>query len=161
MDKRQKRILIEFFVVIGLTTIAVFAMIYFRYWVNHSEAMRAMEHLGRIVVEYRKTQGSVPSQSYIDSVKNQLEGSPRLGNLQYRALWIDFESPPDEILAYSERNYGSWFIGKGYVVLRLDGNVQWLLKQEFEAILKKQQSQKELEMLKEKQMETSGWEPPE
>jgi hypothetical protein len=160
MDKRQKRILIEFFVVIGLTTIAVVAMIYFRYWVNHSEAMRAMEHLGRIVVEYRKTQGSVPSQSYIDSVKNQLEGSPRLGNLQYRALWIDFESPPNEILAYSERNYGSWFVGKGYVVLRLDGTVQWLPKQEFEAILKKQQSQKELEMLKEKQMETSGWEPP-
>ncbi len=161
MDKRQKRILIEFFIVIGLTTIAVVAMIYFRHWVNHSEAMRAMEHLGRIVVEYRKSQGSVPPQSYIDSVRNQLEGSPRLGDLQYRAFWIDFESGPDEIMAYSEKDYGSWFIGKGYIVLRLDGTVQWLDKQECEAILKKQQSRKELEMLKEKQMETSGWEPPE
>ncbi len=161
MDKRQKRVLIEFFIVIGLTTIAVIAMIYFRHRVNHSEAMRAMEHLGKIVVEYRTKQGSVPPQSYIDSVRNQLEGSPRLGDLRYRALWIDFESPPDEILAYSERNYGSWFIGKGYIVLRLDGTAQWLGKQECEAILKKQQSRKELEMLRRKQMETSGWEPPE
>jgi hypothetical protein len=159
MDKRQKRILIEFVVVIGLTVIAVVAMIYFRNLVNHSEAMRAMEHLGRIVVEYRKGQGSVPSQSYIDSNKNQLEGYPRLGDLQYRALCIDFESGPDEILAYSEKDYGSWFIGKGYIVLRLDGTVQWLDKHECEAILKKQQGRKELEMLKEKQMETSGWEP--
>ena len=161
MDKRQRRILIEFFIVIGLTAIAVVAMIYFRHWVNHSEAMRAMEHLGKIVVEHRKNQGSVPSQSYIDSNKNQLEGYPRLGDLQYRALWIDFESGPDEIMAYSEKDYGSWFIGKGYLVLRLDGTVQWLSKQECEAILKKQQGQKELEMLRKKQTKTSGWELPE
>lgn len=160
MDKRQKRILIEFFVVIGLTTIAVLAMIYFRNWVNQSEAMRAMEHLGRIVVEYRNDHGSVPPQSYIDSIKSQLEGSPRLGDLQYRALWIDFESGPDVILAYTEKEYGSWFIGNGYIVLQLDGTVQWLDKQKCEEILKQQQSQKELEMLREKQIETTGWELP-
>ena len=36
MDKRQKRILIEFFAVIMLTGVAVIAMINFRDWVNRS-----------------------------------------------------------------------------------------------------------------------------
>jgi hypothetical protein len=147
MDKRQRRILIEFFAVIMLTGIAVVAMINFRDWVNRSEATRAMEHLGRIIVQYRKDHGSVPPQSYLDSIRTQLEGYPRLGNLQYRALWIDFESPPDEILAYIERNYRSWFIGKGYLVLRLDGTVEWLDRKQGMEILAQQQSREELEML--------------
>ena len=149
MNRQQKTILIEFAVVMVITAIAVVTMINFKDWVNRSEAMRAMEQLGQIVIQYRQEHGSVPPESYVDSIKEDLEGHVRLGKLQYRGLWIDFESTPDEILAYTEKNYRSVFVDKGYVVLRLDGRVQWLSKQECETLLARQQSQKEIQMLQE------------
>ena len=147
MNKRQKAILLEFVVVIAITVIAVVAMINFKDWVNRSAAMRAMQHLGQIVLQYRKEHGLVPPESYVDGIKEKLEGHARLGNLQYRARWINFESSPDEILAYTERKYRSPFVGHGYVVLRLDGRVEWMNKEKFEAILAKQQSPLEIQML--------------
>jgi len=149
MNRQQKTILIEFAVVMVITAIAVVTMINFKDWVNRSEAMRAMEQLGQIVIRYRQEHGSVPPESYVDSIKEDLEGYVRLGKLRYRGLWIDFESTPDEILAYTEKNYRSVFVDKGYVVLRLDGRVQWLSKQECETLLARQQSQKEIQMLQE------------
>ncbi|GAG04531.1 unnamed protein product, partial [marine sediment metagenome] len=77
-----------------------------------------------------------------------LEGHVRLGDVKYRGRWIDFESKPDEILAYSEKKYPSSLLGDGYVVLRLDGKVEWLRKQEFEEELAHRQSQKEVEILR-------------
>ncbi len=147
MNRRQKAILIEFAVVIAVTAIAVVAMINFRDWVNHSEAMRAMEHLGREVFQYREEHSSVPPESYVDSIKKTLEGYARLGDLRYRALWIDFECPPDEILAYTKRNYHSLLLGKGFIVLRLDGRIEWMEKREFKTLLAQQQSPEEIEWL--------------
>ena len=136
-------------IVIAITAIAVVAMINFRDWVNHSEAMRAMEHLGQIVLKYRDDPNhpSVPPKSWVDSQRENLPGNVRLGNLQYRARWIDFESTPDEILAYTEKNYRSLLIGSGYIVLRLDGRVEWMGKKEFEMLLAQQQSPEEIQML--------------
>jgi len=131
-----------------ITAIAVVAMINFKDWVNRSEAIRAMEHLSQIVLAYQKEYGSVPPESYVDKIKEKLEGRARLGKLQYRARWIDFESTPDEILAYAEKKYRSPLVGKGYVVLRLNGRVEWMDKQKFEKILALQQSPMEIEMLK-------------
>lgn len=131
-----------------VTTIAVVAMINLKDRVNHSEAIRAVEDLGSKVLKYRKDHGSVPPESYVGGIKNDLEGHARLGNLQYRARWIDFESGPDEILAYAERKYRSLFLHDGYIVLRLDGRVEWMHKQEFETLLTKQQSPMEIEMLR-------------
>jgi hypothetical protein len=148
MSKQRKVILIEFITVMLVTAIAVVAMINAKDWINRSEAMRAMEQLGQRVLEYRKVHGSVPSESYVDNIKESLEGHLRLGNLQYRARWIDFESTPDEILAYSEKRYPSSLLDDGYVVLRLNGKVEWLGKQEFEKELARQQSQKEVEILR-------------
>jgi hypothetical protein len=147
MNKRQKAILIDFITVIIVTLIAVVAMINFKDWVNRSEAMHAMEHLGKIVLQYRKSYGSVPPESYVDRIKEDLEGHARLGKLCYRALWINLESTSDEILAYTEKNYRSLLVGSGYVVLRLDGRVEWMDKQKFEALLAQQQSQAEIEVL--------------
>ncbi|MHC4890210.1 MAG: hypothetical protein ACYTEO_12195, partial [Planctomycetota bacterium] len=85
--------------------------------------------------------------------RENLPGNVRLGNLQYRARWITFESTPDEILAYTEKNYNSLLVGKGYIVLRLGavlsdkGRVEWMGKQEFETLLAQQQSPEEVEML--------------
>jgi len=133
--------------VIVITAIAVVAMINFRDWVNRSEARRAMEHLGKIVLKYREDYGSVPPETYVTEVKENLKGGVRLGELQYRALWIDSDSTPDEILAYTEKNYPSLLVSGGYVVLRLDGRVEWMDKKEFKTLLAQQQSPEEIQML--------------
>ena len=148
MNKRQKVILIEAAVVVLITLIAVVAMINAKDWINRSEAMRAMEQLGQRVVDYRDTHHSVPPESYVTNIKESLEGHVRLGDVKYRGRWIDFESTPDEILAYSEKKYPSPLLGDGYVVLRLDGKVEWLGKREFEEELAHRQSQKEVEILR-------------
>ena len=134
--------------VIVITGIAVLAMINFKDWVNHSEAIRAMEVLGQKVLKYREKHGSVPPESYVNEIRGDLPGHVRLGELKYRALWIDFESTADEILAYTERNYHSLLLSDGFIVLRLDGRVQWIDKKEFEKLLAQQQSLAEIEMLR-------------
>ena len=147
MNKRQKVILIEFIAVIAITVIVVLAMINFRDWVNRLEAMRATEQLVQIVLEYREKHGLLPPESYVNNIRGDLEGHRRLGKLYYRAPWIDFESTDDEILAYTERNYHSLLVGKGYIVLRLDGRVEWMDTQHFETLLATQQSREEMEIL--------------
>jgi hypothetical protein len=146
MNKRQKAILVDFAIVIVATAIAVITMINFKDWINRSEATRAMQQLGEIVLSYRKEHGSVPSESYVEQIRENLEGHARLGKLQYRARWIDFESPPDEILAYAAKDYRSLLFGKGFIVLRLDGTVEWMEKQQFEMLLAQQQSPIEKEL---------------
>jgi len=148
MDRRQKAILIRFIAIMVITAIAVVAMINFKDWVNRSEAMLAMEHLGQTVLRYRKEYGSVPSESYVNGIRDSLPGNVRLGNLQYRARWIDFEPTPDEILAYTKKKYHSLLLGNGFIVLRLDGRVEWMGKKEFETLLSQQQSPMEIEMMR-------------
>jgi hypothetical protein len=146
MNRRQKRLAVESITVIAVTAVAVVAMINLKDWVNRSEALRAMEQLGRKILEYRQTNGSVPPQSFVDIQKERVEGHVRLGTLRYRAQWIDFDATKDEILAYSEKKYRSLLLGHGYVVLRLDGRVEWMGKEEFEKLLGQQQSLIEIEM---------------
>jgi hypothetical protein len=149
MTKRQKAILREFIIVTAITMVAVVAMINLKDWLNRTEAIRAMEQLGEVVLNYRRVHHSVPPESYVDQLRTDLEGHVRLGELRYRGLWVDFDSGPDEILAYTEKNYKSFVVGKGYVVLRLDGRVEWLGKKEFETLLAQQQSPMEMQMLSE------------
>ena len=147
MNRRQKSILINIISVITITFIAVVAMINLKDWVNRSEAMRAMEHLGEIVLQYRAEKGSVPPQSYVDSIKTNLKGHARLGDLQYRALWIDFDSTPDDVLAYVEKKYHSLILSSGFIVLRLDGRVEWMQKQQLDVLLAQQQSRMGIQTL--------------
>jgi len=139
MNRRQKAILTNIVTVLVITVFAVVAMINFKDWVNRSEAIRAMEYLGQAALQYRKEHGSVPPQSFVDRVKENLPGGVRLGDLQYRGLWISFESPGDEILAYAKKEYRSLLFSEGFVVLRLDGHVEWMGKEEFKKLLAKQQ----------------------
>jgi hypothetical protein len=147
MNRQQKVTLIKFITVILVTAIAVTAMINIKDWVNRSEAMRAMEHLGQKILEYRKAYRSVPPESFVTNIKESLEGYVRLGNVQYRGIWIDPESTPEEILAYAEKKYPSSLLDDGFVVLRLSGQVEWLGTKQFRKVLAQQQSQKEIEML--------------
>lgn len=147
MNKRQKTVIINFVLVVCITTAMIVAMMDFRNVINRSEAMRAMTHIGKIVLDYRKEHGLAPPESYIDNIKKNLEGAARLGELYYRAQWITIESTEDEILAYVEKNSKSLFVDDGAIVLRLDGRIEWITKEELSSILSKQQSAMELEML--------------
>ena len=130
----------DFATVIIITVVAVVAMAHFKDVINKSEAMRAVENLRQRIKEYRDKHGSVPPESWVNAQKTNLPGSARLGDLKYRGLWIEPDSTSDEILAYTQRDFYSLFIGKGYIVLRLgavlvdDGRVEWMDEKEFEKL---------------------------
>jgi len=146
MNKRQQKTLINFISVILVTTLVIVGMINVKDWISHTESMRTMNHLSGIIFEYREKRGLVPSESYIASVEMGLPGFVRLGELHYRAQWIDIESTEDEILAYVEKDYHSFIIRDGYIVLFLSGNVEYKGKEEFRTLLAKQQTPLEIEM---------------
>ena len=87
---------------------------------------------------------------YVGNIQDKLQGSERLGHFVYRARWIKFGAGDDEVLAYSIRQNRSPFSRSGAIVLRLDGRVEWISKDEFEKLLAEQQSQLEIEMTKNK-----------
>jgi hypothetical protein len=120
-------------------------MIHLKDHVNRSEAMRAMGQLGEHVLAYRQEHGSLPAQSFVDGIEDQLEGSVRIGNVRYRALWIGLDASGDTILAYSQKRHAASLLADGYVVLRLDGRVEWMPIAEFEALLASQQTVAEIE----------------
>jgi len=155
MNRRQKAILANTIIVLVVTAVAVVAMINLKNWIIRSESMRAMEGLGRTVSQYRGKYRCVPPESYVDGIKEDLEGHVRLGKVIYRAQWIDFGSKPDEILAYTEQPRSSWLFGKKHIILRLDGRVEWMDEREFKALLTKQQSSQEIEMLQKKLKQAS------
>jgi type II secretory pathway pseudopilin PulG len=148
MNKRQRTITVEVVTVIIVTAVAIAAMFNFKDWVNRSEAITAVEQLSQVVTKYRQEHGSIPAESYVTSIKKNLKGGVRLGDLRYRAEWIDLDAKPDTILAYTEKKYPSSLLGDGYVVLRLDGRVEWMGKEQFEKLLAQQQSKLEIDMMR-------------
>jgi hypothetical protein len=142
MNKRQKIIILKFIIVFAVTAIAAFAMIVIKDNVNHSEAIRAMNILGQKLLEYKKTYGSLPPESYLDKIYEDIQGNVRLGKVKYRAVWITLDSGPDEIMAYAEKS-PSLFRKGSFIVLRLNGKVEWMEKQKFTSLLESQQSQME------------------
>ncbi len=145
MNRRQRALLTESILVLAATALAVIGMMHLRDYVNRSEAMRAMDQLGGRVLEYRKQHGSLPPESFVNAIKGDLEGAVRLGNVKYRALYIGLDAPADTILAYCERRYSSPFVANGYVVLHLDGTVEWVPSPQFEALLTEEGAAGELE----------------
>jgi hypothetical protein len=154
MNTRQKTILINIVIILLVTIIAVLAIFNIRDYFNRRAAKFAMTVLGSRIKNYRAEQGSVPSESWVEGQRETLPGRNRLGELHYRGRWIDFESGPNEILAYSEKKSRSIILTDGYLVLRLQEvlgqdaeiNIEWMEKQDFEDLLAQQQSPLELEM---------------
>ena len=146
MNRRQKALLTESMLVLAATALAVVGMMHLRDYINRSEAMRAMGQLGRRVLDYRRQHGSLPPESFINSIKGDLEGSLRLGNVRYRALYIGLDAPAETILAYSERKYSSFFVDDGYVVLHLDGTAKWIPAKQFPGLYLKQRTPDEPEL---------------
>ena len=150
MNKAQKRLLTN----LASTAVIVVAFIFgfgnFKDYVNKSEAIRAFKQLGQEVLKYRNQTGQLPSETMIANLKEQLEGSARVGTIEYRAQYISIDSPPDTIVAYNEKDY-NWLIESGFVVLLLDGRVLYLSPKEFNDLLKKQETAIEAEQMKKSQ----------
>ena len=140
MNKRQKSLLIESILVLVATVAAVVGMMHLKDYVNRSEAVRAMTQLGELVLRYRGEHGSLPPASFLDSVKGQVEGAVRMGNVRYRALYIGPDATDQTILAYSRKRHPSSFLRDGYVVLRLDGTVRWMPTEQFEPLFAAQRT---------------------
>jgi hypothetical protein len=140
MNRRQKAVLTESAIVLVATAGAVVGMMQLKDYVNRSEAMRAMSQLGTQILEYRRQYGSLPPQSFVDDVKGEVEGAVRMGNVVYRALWIGPDAPGDTILAYSQKRLPSSFLKDGYVVLRLNGAVEWMPTPRFAALFPTQRA---------------------
>jgi hypothetical protein len=138
VNKRQKALLTESIIIIVITAAAVVAMINLKQWVSRTEAIQVMEQLGQVVLQYRKENGSLPSGDDVKGIQEKLQEEVRLDRLQYRAQWIDVDSVPDEILAYTEKRFRASLLNDGYVVLRLDGRVEWMSKEEFQKLLAQQ-----------------------
>jgi len=148
MTAHKRALLIESSLVLAATVAAVVGMIHLKDHVNRSEAIRAMTQLGQLVLEHRQNYGSLPPESFVDRAKGDLEGAVRLGTVRYRALWIGPEAPDRTILAYSLKRHPSSLLEDGYVVLYLDGRVEWLPVVPFERFLADQQTPEEAEAMK-------------
>jgi hypothetical protein len=156
MNKAQKRLLTNLIGTAVVIGVFIFSFGNFKDYVNRSEALRAYHQLGQEVLKYRSQTGQLPSEAIIANLKEQLEGSTRMGTIEYRAQYISIDSPPDTIVAYSKEDY-NWFIRNGVVVLRLDGQVQYLLKKEFDEVWKKQETIFEAEQMKKSQKPAPGF----
>ena len=145
MNKRQKSTILNFVIVVAVTLVFTAAMIGVKDVINQSEAMRTMKLLAETVQQYRKEVGSLPSKSYFEDLRQKVRDT-RLGECEYRARWIGFEAEPDTILAYAWKGF-HLPAGRGYVMMRLDGSVEWMGKREFEKQLSEQQNEVEIKLL--------------
>jgi hypothetical protein len=148
MDRRQKKLAVNTVVVIAFTVAMVAGFANVKNLINRSEAMRAIDMLGKEVLLYKQTYGSLPSENYARQFAEQI-GAVRLGDFQYRAQWIEFGCDPNAtILAYTEKNY-TGFVKSGAAVLWLSGKTEWIDKEHFGEIIKSQQKKQELRWIQE------------
>jgi hypothetical protein len=148
LNMRQKKLVANIVTVVVFTVAMVTGFSTIKNVINRSEAMRAMELLGNEILQYRKTNGSLPPEYYVKRYMDEI-GAVRLSGFQYRAPWIEFGSDPNQtILVYSEKNYRG-FVKAGGIVLWLNGKVEWMDKKQFEQALASQQKQQELQWLQE------------
>ncbi|OHB55277.1 MAG: hypothetical protein A2Y07_10970 [Planctomycetes bacterium GWF2_50_10] len=144
MDRVQRKLVRHVFTICFLTLLFVFTMINFKDVVTKRESMIAMGELGKFILDYRSKMGSLPSQYTVESVIPSLRPNARLGPIQYRAPWIGYDAGPDTIVVYSSRDFNSFLLEDGAVVLTLDGKVHFWDEEKFRETLSHQQSQAEI-----------------
>ncbi|OHB61978.1 MAG: hypothetical protein A2167_06755 [Planctomycetes bacterium RBG_13_46_10] len=148
MNKQQKKLVVHTIMVAALTLTVVVGFANIKNVINRSESMRAMELLGKEILRHRKNYGSLPPEYYLKQFTDAI-GAVRITNLHYRAAWIEFGAEPETtVLAHSQKNYRG-FTKSGYVVLWLNGKVEWIGKKQFEQTLERQQKQQELQWIQE------------
>jgi hypothetical protein len=137
LNKRQISVIRHFLIVIVVTLLFVFGLINLRDGLNRSEMQREMEVLGASIKDYRQKNGSLPSESWI---RGQVQNFARLGSLEYRAKSILYDSPPESIVASCLQNSYSMLVKKAYIVLRLDGSIEWLAPDIYSRMVKEQET---------------------
>jgi hypothetical protein len=142
LNKRQISVIRHFLSVIIVTLLFVFGLINLRDGINRREALREMTQFGEAVLKYRQNNGSLPPEAW---TKPLLDSFSRI-EVKYRATMILYDSPPNTILAYSKQRSYSLFVKAGYIVLRLNGAVDFMRPDEFEPLLKKQEADRNLEL---------------
>lgn len=128
---RKKKVLIDVAVVLVITALSVVGIIHLKDYINRRDALLAVEQLGEKILAFRESQGTLPSEETVQTLMNEVSGRTRLGRFTYRASEITPESKPDTLLAFTQQDYKSLIVSNGYIVLRLDGTVQWLDTQQF------------------------------
>lgn len=148
MNIRQKKLIANIIIVALFTAVMIVGFANIKNSINRSESIRAMQLIGKEALGYRQKNGSLPNEEYMKQFIEAI-GAVRINDIQYRASWIEYGSDPNNtILAYEKKTY-TGLVKSGYVVLWLNGKVQWIPKDDFEKILKEQQNQYELQWLKE------------
>ncbi len=128
---RKKRLLVDVAVVLAITTVSVVGIIHLKDYINRRDALLAMEQLGEKILAFRESRGMLPPEETVQTLRKEVSGRTRLGRFTYRAPWITPKSQPDTLLAFTRQDYKSLIVSDGYIILRLDGTVQWLNTQQF------------------------------
>ena len=89
MNRKQKKLVANVITVVAFTTVVVSGFAYLKDAVNRSEAIRAMGIMGKEILHYRSSYGSLPPEIYVKQYSEAI-GAVRLPALQYRAQWIEF-----------------------------------------------------------------------
>jgi type II secretory pathway pseudopilin PulG len=144
MNRRQRALLIESLIVVGVALVAITALINLKDWTNRREALRAMANISQQVQTYEREHGSIPTPDYIDSLKESAPGRARLGKLKYPVLSTEQNSPDSAILAYTQQRYRSFLIHSGYVVLFRNGQVSWMLPEQFQSVFTEQDNAEDI-----------------
>jgi hypothetical protein len=143
LNKRQLSVIRHFLVVIIVTLLFIFGMVNLRDGLNRSEMQREMENLAASIKNYRQKNNSLPPESWIQP---QLEGFARLSGADYRAKFVFYDSPPDTIIASCKQKSYSMLVKTAYIVLRLDGRIEWLSPEVFDKAMKEQEEARQLEL---------------
>lgn len=118
MNTRQKSLTKKIILVIVLTFIFISAMTCYKDIVNKNEAMKSCNIVSSKIAEYKSTVGSLPPIDFVNNLIHNL-GLVRIGNVEYRARWMEPDSPEDSILLFSKKDYRTLLVKPGYVVLTL------------------------------------------
>lgn len=145
LNKRQLSVIRHFLFVIIVTLLFIFGLINLRDGLNRSEMQREMEVFATAVKDYRQQNKALPPESW---VQPQVRNFVRLGGVQYRAKSILYDSPPDTIIASCKQRTYSVFVKTAYIVLRLDGRVEWLSPPVYEKTIKEQDQAVQSELYK-------------
>jgi len=132
MNKKQKNFVIRLAIVAIVTTLMVLAISNFKEVINRSEATMATEQLGGLVKKKKNHYGSFPPASYLENLTAQVQGSARLGTVVYRADCITCSSGAKAVLMFVKKEYSGLLQNDGFIVVRLDGSIEWLNPDKFE-----------------------------
>lgn len=135
MNRRQRALLLESLIVIGVVLISMVLLINLKDGTNRREALRAMAHISQRIQTYLDAHNAMPTPDYIDNLKLSAPGRARLGKLEYRTQAFQANAPDNAILAYTQQTYRSFLIDSGHVVLFRSGQVRWMPPDQFQAAL--------------------------